>query len=291
VISTNNELNERELKETAVDHVLDNNHQYGDDIDYEALGLALYTENVVTGERDDIGRSDISSYLAENDLDDQRFIEYKADLASDYDEFVDFMGDFIDMRDTLVDDIESEGVFYQALYEEARNERNNAEQALVDILDLARDARSDSDWLEGISEIDPGQTPEVDRPDTDDPETDLLGTERPDTSGPDTGSNNFSTWSNYNFGTQAVGGMSTWSNYNFGTQVDSRVNTHNTATTDPEDDDWEIEAIQGELNEEFFKKHSGRASADDMPFIYNPQIKVSPEINIDGTEWTPDLVS
>ena len=109
-------------------------------------------------------------------------------------------------------------------------------------------------------------------------------------------SSGFSTWSNYNFGTQAVEGMSTWSNYNFGTQVQSSSSNSsiNTPTADVESDGWEIEAIEGELNDDFFDEYAGEASgtsSHSAPSIYNPQIKFSPEINIDGDEWTPDLLS
>lgn len=105
-------------------------------------------------------------------------------------------------------------------------------------------------------------------------------------------SSGFSTWSNYNFGTQAVEGMSTWSNYNFGTQVQS--SSIESSTADVESDEWEIEAIEGELNDDFFDGYAGEASgtgSHSAPSIYNPQIKFSPEINIDGDEWTPDLLS
>ena len=254
VISTADALDRRELKEAAVDHVLDNMDEYDDPVDYEALGLAIYTEDVITGARDDIDRTDISSYIAENDLDDQRFIEYKAGLASDYDEFVDFMGDFIDMRDGLINDIESEGVFYQALYEEARNERDNAERALGDILEFARDSRTDSDWFEDIPDRteDDTATPDVDMP------------ESPDSGG---FSGGFSTWSNYNFGVQDVSGLSTWSNYNFGVQGSGFE---------------DVEVIEGELNEDLFEEREDTESWNSA--VYNPQINFSPTININGVD-------
>ncbi|WP_414837862.1 hypothetical protein ACK3SF_00450 [Candidatus Nanosalina sp. VS9-1] len=275
MISTGAGLNRRELRETAVDHVLDNMDQYDDPVDYEALGLALYTEDVITGARDDLDSSEITDYLAENNVDDQRFIGYKASLASDYDEFVGFMEDFIGMRDELVDDIESEGVFYQALYEEAKNERNNAEQALNDIIGLVSDARAESSWLDNI----PERGPEQDDPETDNPEPERPGS-GPGTPGED--SDNFSTWSNYNFGEQVIsGGLNTWSNYNFGTQVAGFEG---------------VEVIEGELNEDILEEDFPLFEEQEQSsesWIYNPQIRVSPTINITagGESWSFDQAS
>lgn len=118
---------------------------------------------------------------------------------------------------------------------------------------------------------------------------DLLDEKMPDTGGET--STGFSTRSNYNFGTQAVEGMSAWSNYNFGTQIQGSFDADDVPTAETGSSDWEIEAIEGELNEDFFDRHAGEASQSRSPHIYNPQINVSPEINIDGTEWMPDLVS
>ena len=287
IIPNNDSLTRRELRTTAVDHVLDNRDQYGEDVDYEALGLALYTEDLITGERHDIERSDISTYLSDSDVDEQSFVEYKAGLASDYQEFVDFMGDFLGMRDQIINDIESEGVFYQALYEEARNERNNAEEALIDIKDMVKDTRTGSDWLDSIPELDPDVDSPEDDPDTGSPDDN-----------PDTGvSSGFSTWSNYNFGTQSIGGMSTWSNYNFGVQNVSNSSTSSNYNFGTQASDFEdVEITTGNLNEDLFEEDSendlwgsgqNRQNLGTVPSIYNPQINFSPTININtGNEST-----
>lgn len=257
-ISADDQLTERELKGAAVDHVIDNIDEYDAPVDYEALGAAVYTEDVIKGDRDDLEISDISTYIAENDVDDQRFIEYKADLADDYDDFVETMSGFFGAREQLIDDLEAEGVTYQALYEEALNERENAEEALQDITGMASDARTDSDWLENIPDRGPEDTatPDVDRP------------ENP---GPGSSSGGFSTWSNYNFGVQDVSGISTWSNYNFGTQTSEFA-------------DVEIEG--GELNEDLLEEDGEASGQQEVPWIYNPQIKFSPTVNINVGDWS-----
>lgn len=88
-----------------------------------------------------------------------------------------------------------------------------------------------------------------------------------------TGDSGFSTWSNYNFGTQAVsGGFSARSNYNFGTQI--------TGFDD-------VEAIEGEINEGILDNSNTTANSSQMetpPTIFNPQIKFSPTINVTAGE-------
>ena len=267
-ISADDQLSERELKNAAIDHVLDNREDYDASVDYEALGAALYTEGIIKGDRDDLEISDISTYIAENDVDDQRFIEHKADLADDYDGFVEVMSGFFGAREQLIDDLEAEGVTYQALYEEALNEKQSAEDALQEITGMASEARTDSDWLENIPDRTEGDTatPDVDRPE--DP-------------GPGGFSGGFSTWSNYNFGVQEVSGISTWSNFNFGTQT-SRFE--------------DVEVLEGELNEDILEEGSqGSDEAQQLEdsWIYNPQIRVSPTINIAAGDesWSFDQAS
>lgn len=222
-------LDERELKEEALDHVLDNRDQYDGDTDYEALGAAVYVEQIITGERDDIEVEDVTEYIARNDIDDQKFVQYKADLADDYQEFVDTMEGFFSGMEDFIDDLEANGVMYQALYEEARNERDNAEEAMQNVSDMVSGFDMGSDWLEGdIDDIDPGGGIDT-GDDGDDPEYPGGGTRRRrrsrgSSSGPSANFNfgqqdisgDFDPWANFNFGEQEIsGGWSDWSDYNF----------------------------------------------------------------------------
>ena len=217
---------ERELKEEALDHVLGNIDQYDSDTDYEALGAAVYVEQIINGERDDFEVEDVTDYIARNDIDEQRFIEYKADLADDYQEFVDTMDGFFSSMSDFVDDLEANGVMYQALYEEARNERDNAEEAMQSVSDMVSDFDMESDWLDG--DVDFTDTSD-DTGTADDTDPQYPGGKRRRRtrtgSGPSANFNfgeqeisgDFDPWANFNFGDQDVSdGWSDWSDYNFG---------------------------------------------------------------------------
>lgn len=257
-------LDERELKEEALDHVMDNRDDYNRGTDYEALGAAVYVEQIVTGERNDIELGNVTEYIARNDIDEQKFIEYKADLADDYDDFVGTMDAFFNNVDDLVNDLEAEGVMYQALYEEALNERDSAEQALQDILHGAADLDTGSDLLGGDFET-------GDDSDFTYPGGGRRSRRSRNDSGPSANFNfgeqeisgGFEPWANFNFGEQEVsGGWNDWSDYNF-SWSDSGEDEE-TGGEDQSDGDWW---------DEFEPGWSG-------PVINNNQNRVVNRINI-----------
>lgn len=126
----------------------DNPNRYDGSEDLEALGTAAYLEESLDPDSDhDI--SDVADYIAsEDDFDFGDFVEYKKNMGNDYSQFADPVGRVFDEVNDLQDRTEAMGGIYEALYEEAKAERDSAVTALEDILDDAESARTSSEWLD-----------------------------------------------------------------------------------------------------------------------------------------------
>jgi len=289
--------------------------EYGDDVDEEALGAALYLEGIVSGDADDRDITDIADYMVgQDDFNYSNFKDYKAELGNDYEDIGDAVVTAVESIDERVQRSDAVGAIYQSLYEEVKNERDSALGAIGDIIDEISDLDVDSDWFDDIDrDTDipdiPDDIPEGaggeggpdgdDTDDTGDDSGDETGDNGP---GPDGGadggdgsedggngsggddgsdegsgydegssgcgfswtdifgegsssSGEFSTWSNYKCGNQALGpGFSTWSNYNFGNQTGLG-------------DDWEGEDEETEQPDDW-------VGIDDdwsEDWVYNPQ--------------------
>lgn len=129
----------------------DQNLSGADSVDEEALGAAVYLEEISSGERRDYTLEDLSEYIAGTDnFNFQDFIDYKADMANDYSVFSDELGDFFDDVQALQDRTEANSAMYQALYEEVKNERDSALRALMEIGGRAGDFDLDQPGMDNV---------------------------------------------------------------------------------------------------------------------------------------------
>lgn len=230
---------------------------YADDVsavDEEALGAALYVEDIVSGEADE-SLEDVARYIADaEDFGFEDFIDHKAGMGRSYDRFAEGIGDVISEVDEQRRKAEATGAIYEGLFRETQNERDSAMGAINSLMDQASDIDTDFSWPNGFGQINPSENP---------------GT---------TGRRGFSTWSNYNFGTQVVeDNFSTWSNYNFGIQASEFS---------------DVEVTEGELNEDILENDE-EVEEEQTPWIYNPQINFSPtiDINVGSTDFALDQAS
>ncbi|WP_414837861.1 hypothetical protein ACK3SF_00445 [Candidatus Nanosalina sp. VS9-1] len=150
------ELNQTEALHAGSMEHYENQDEYGDleQGELEALGLALYVEEAVSDESDLVDRDDMINYIMENDVDGEAFVEFKKGLASDYDDFAETMNAFIGHRDELIEELGATGTLYQALQAETRAERDSAEDAMSSVKSAASDAKTSSEWLDNVADLD-----------------------------------------------------------------------------------------------------------------------------------------
>lgn len=150
------ELNELEALHAGSMEHYENQDEYGEleSGELEALGLALYVEEAVSGESDLVEKDDMLEYIMENDVDEQAFVNFKRGLASDYDDFADTMTAFVGHRTELIDELGAVGLMYQAIQEETAAERDSAEDAMESVSATAADAPTSSDWLDNVADLD-----------------------------------------------------------------------------------------------------------------------------------------
>lgn len=141
-------INQNDILQAARTERRENPDRYNGSEDLEALGTAAYLEESLDPDSDhDI--SDVAEYIAsEDDFDFGEFVEYKKNMGNDYSQFADPVGRVFDEVNDLQDRTEAMGGIYEAMYEEAKAERDSAVTALEDILDSAEGARTSSDWLD-----------------------------------------------------------------------------------------------------------------------------------------------
>lgn len=128
--------------------------QYDDDnLDLEALGVANYIEEVANGQQDSLEMEDVAEYIFENDVDEQAVVNYKIGMADDYDDFSDTMEAFVGVRTDLIEELGAVGTTYQALHGEAATERDNAEEAMQEVANIASNAPTSSNWLDNVADL------------------------------------------------------------------------------------------------------------------------------------------
>lgn len=136
-----------------------NNGEYDEeDVDAEALGAAVYIERIESDEADvDVAFEDLVEYIAEQgeDFNFGQMIEYKAELGDrDYDQFPDEVGDVVDEANDTREEIRATGAIYQALYEEAIAENEDARGAIGGMLDEVSDLDRSTPWLDDAADLD-----------------------------------------------------------------------------------------------------------------------------------------
>jgi len=159
------ELDSTEARHAGSLEHYENEDEYGDleSDELEALGTALYVEEIVSGERDDIEVSDVAEYIADQDeFDFEAFVGYKAEIGNqkDYDQFVGAVGEVVTRVGELTDELEARGAVFEALYGEVKNERENADEAISGIMDEVSDLDTESDWLDQAADLDAAQQQE-----------------------------------------------------------------------------------------------------------------------------------
>lgn len=130
--------------------------------DEEALGAAVHLESIVSGEAEDYTMDDLSEYIVATDnFNFGEFIDYKADMATDYSVFADEMEEFLDDVQHLQRKTEVNSALYQAMYEEVKNERDSALDAITRMGDRASEFDLE---VPGTGGLDVSPAPEPDIP-------------------------------------------------------------------------------------------------------------------------------
>lgn len=118
--------------------------------DEEALGAAVYLEEAVSGERDDL--EPLVDYIARStDFDFESFVEYKSEMGNEYSHFPGEVSGVLDEMSHAMRRNEAVGTIYQALYEEAVGERDSATSAIGSIIDDVSGRDTESGWPDGIN--------------------------------------------------------------------------------------------------------------------------------------------
>ncbi len=148
----------------------ENEDEYGEleQDEIEALGTALYVEEVVSGERDDTTLDDVAGYIAgQDEFNFGAMVEYKANLGGrDYDQFVDGVNDVVSTANNLTQEVEAKGAIFEGLAREVQNDRDQAHDAIGGIMDAVSGLQRDSDWLDQAADLQDAEQQEQEAADT-----------------------------------------------------------------------------------------------------------------------------